>query len=48
LQPYSVDNSFHMMGFGGAPNYMDDPEENGKTKGCWNLNGKPFESILGG
>ena len=48
LEPYSVDNQFHMLGFGGAPNYMDDQAENGKTLGCWNLNGKPYDKILGG
>lgn len=31
LEPYSLDNKFYMLGFGGAPSYMQDPKENGIT-----------------
>lgn len=48
LEPYSLDNKFHMLGFGGAPNYMEDPADNGKISKCWNLNGMQFANTLGG
>jgi len=48
LEPYSLDKKFHVLGFGGEPNYMVDENENGKTSHCWNLNGQPFNNIESG
>ena len=48
LEPYTIDGLFHLMGFGGQPLYMKNPAENLQTSYCWNLNGAPYEDILGG
>ena len=41
LKHYSYDHKFHLLGFGGAPQYLDDPAENGLNSRCWHLDGKP-------
>lgn len=48
LEPYTIDGLFHLMGFGGQPLYMKNPAESLQTSYCWNLNGAPYEDILGG
>jgi hypothetical protein len=46
LTDYIFDKKFHALGFGGAPNYLQDPEENGKNSRCWNLDGSPLSNLI--
>jgi hypothetical protein len=47
LEPYTLEDNFHMLGFGGQPGYLESPEENFQPHKCWNLTGKPWANILG-